>query len=222
MIRSLVEKIENQEITLVQWLEGFIGILFIRFLFESLSSPTHTGIIPSDPYTLIHYSLFWTTLVLGLIIIVGFFSKNYLSAAKISLFGLPVIWIAPIFDFIISRGHGLKQSYVFDNGNKLIFDFFTFFGRTFTEGATYGIRIEMLVVLIGIGLYLWDINRNIYRSIFGVICVYIFGFFLINLPGIIYTLSHISEPIASNVKISTYFQNIVLRFTTQYTTGYCQ
>src|SRR3989344_6045857 len=190
MLNKLLEQIKNQEITIVQWMTGFIGIVFIRFIFESLSSPTSSGLIPSDAYTLIHYGLFWITLVLGLIIVVGFFSKDYLLTAKIALFGLPVIWLAPIFDIIISGGNGFVQSYIFDSGRKLIFDFFTFFGSDLTQGATYGMRIEMIIVLIGIGWYLRRSGSSTLKLVLGVVFVYLFGFIIGSWPGILYTLSH--------------------------------
>src|SRR3989344_3103865 len=123
MIRQFLERIEGEEMTIHRWIMGFIGILFIRFLLESLSSPSSSGIIPSDPYTLVHYCLFWTTLTFGLILLVGFFRKNYLTSLKAALFGLPVIWIAPIADIILSKGRGFTEVYLFDSGRQLILDF---------------------------------------------------------------------------------------------------
>ena len=217
MLDKLLEQTKNQEITIVQWMMGFIGIVFIRFIFESLSSPTSSGLIPSDAYTLIHYGLFWITLVLGLIIVVGFFSKDYLLTSKIALFGLPVIWLAPIFDIIISRGGGFVQSYIFDSHGKLLFDFITFFGPSLTRGATYGMRIEMIFVLAGVGWYLWKISKNIYRSVVGVFFVYTLGFVVGALPGIMYTLSHVSTP-DTLFEILNYFRNLVVESTISHNT----
>lgn len=210
MLNKAIENIKNCEIGIVQWITSFIGIVFVRFALESLSSPTSSGLIPSDAYTLIHYGLFWITLILGLILIVGFFGKNYLLTTKLALFGLPAIWLAPIIDIIISRGSGFTQSYIFDTHGKLILDFFSFFGQTLTHGATYGMRIEMLVVLVGVGWYLWTQNKNIYRSIAGVFCVYVFGFIVGSLPSIIYTLFHLSTQ-TTPTEVLNYFKTIILQ-----------
>ncbi|MFZ2621211.1 MAG: UbiA family prenyltransferase [Minisyncoccia bacterium] len=183
--------------SLSQWIYGFMGILFVRFIFELLSSPARKNTILFNPITLVHYGLFWITLTLGLIIIVGFFSKNYLSTSKIALFGLPIIWLAPIFDIIISRGNGYTQSYIFDNGYKLIFDFFTFFGSNLKWGATYGIRIEMLIVLIGVGWYLRKSEIRWIKTFAGIFSVYILGFIMASWPGILYTISHINAEIGT-------------------------
>src|SRR3989344_1850642 len=176
MIKRILGEIENQPMTISQWMLGFVGILFVRFLFESLSSPTSNGIIPSDPYTLMHYGLFFLCIVLGTACIVGFITKNYKISIKVILFGLPVIWIAPIIDIILSGGAGYKMAYIFDSGNKLLFDFLTFFGPTLTAGATYGIRIEIALILVGVGCYLWLNTKDIPRTILGIISVYILGF----------------------------------------------
>ncbi len=205
MIRNILEKIEGQTVTISQWMTGFAGIFFIRFILEALSSPTRSGIIASDPYTVIHYALFWTTLVLGIILIVGFFTRDYVRAAKAALFGLPAIWSAPIIDIVISHGKGLTQSYLFDNGAKLIADFFTFFGRTASWGATYGVRAEMALVLVGIGWYVWQKNKSVARTIAGIICSYVFGFIIFSWPGILYTLTHIHGVTASLTDNSSIF-----------------
>jgi len=218
MVSKILDGIKNQEITLSQWITGFIGILFIRFIFEGLSSPATSGIIPSDAYTIIHYGLFWTALVLGLIIIVGFFSKDYLLASKVALFGLPVIWLAPIFDIIISLGEGFTQSYIFDSGSKLIFDFFTFFGPNLTHGATYGIRIEMIVVLAGIGWYLHKIGKNAFQILMAVIFAYALGFIMASWPGIIYTFSQTYNQAGAPAEIFDYFTKIIFQSTISHNT----
>ena len=91
IIEKFVEKIEEGSISITGWMASFIGILFVRFILESLSSPTSTGVIPSDPYTLVHYGLFFLSLTLGTSVILGYLTKNYSASAKILLFGLPLL-----------------------------------------------------------------------------------------------------------------------------------
>ena len=220
MIELVLQKIENTPITISRWVSGFIGILFIRFLFESLSSPTRSGLMPIDSYTLIHYGLFWTTLVLGIIYIVGFCIKNYARAAKMALFGLPIIWIAPILDIVISRGAGFTQSYILDTGSKLGYDFVTFFGPNLTWGATYGVRIEMSIVLLGIGWYIWHETRKKSSVILGIISAYILGFIVGSWPGILYTLSHASGATSAMNDVFNYFGKIIFQSTLSHNTLY--
>src|SRR3989338_8276887 len=137
MIGKIIDDIRKQPMTIDQWILGFMGIFFVRYIFESLSSPTTSGVIPSDPYTLIHVGLFFLATTLGLICVIGYFSKDYVSTQKVILFGLPFIWLAPILDMIISAGHGYRMTYIFDTSRALLFDFLTFFGPNLSHGATY-------------------------------------------------------------------------------------
>ena len=66
----------------------------------------------------------------------------------------------------------------------------------------------MIFVLVGVGWYLWKSSKNVFRSIVGVFCVYILGFIMGSLPGIIYTLSHTSTP-DTTLEILNYFRNLV-------------
>lgn len=218
MIERVLEEIKNKNITISQWMIGFIGIVFIRFLFESLSSRSSTGIIPSDPYTLVHYGLFFLCLVLGTLCIVGYFSKDYKNPPKIILFALPVIWLAPIVDIFLSHGRGYKMTYIFDTGSGLIFDFFTFFGPSLAVGATYGMRVGIALILIGTGWYLWRESKSIFLTFFGIISVYLFGFLMGSLPGLIYTFSHLNSGIGTFSDVLSYFEKIIAHSTIAHNT----
>lgn len=204
-----MEEIKNRPISISQWILGFIGIFFVRYIFESLSSPTTLGIIPSDPYTLIHVGLFFLTTVLGLICVIGYWSKDYAGAQKVILFGLPVIWLAPILDIIISFGHGYRMTYIFDTSSALIFDFLTFFGPRLTHGATYGIRIEIIIILLLIGWYVWLVRKNLFHSLLAVLSSYILIFSLAAIPGFVYTLSHLNTGAGDFSEVLNYLVKII-------------
>ena len=210
MIEKVLEKIKNQEMTISQWIIGFIGILFVRFIIEGLSSPTTSGIISSDATTIIHYGLFFTATALGLICIVGYFSKDYAGASKLVLFGLPIIWLAPIIDIILSAGVGYKMTYLFDTHQTILFDFLTFFGSQITRGATIGIRIEIAIILCAIGWYIWHTRKSILQSIGGVLASYILIFILATIPGLLYTFSHLQNGPETLVTVLDYLQKTVL------------
>mgnify|MGYP003394230776 CR=1 FL=1 len=119
MIEKILTDIKTQKIAISQWILGFSGIFFVRFFLEALSSPTSTGIVPSDPYTIVHYGLFFLVITLGTAILVGKLTEDYKTSAKFILFGLPVIWLAPLVDIVMSRGAGFKMTYIFDSGSEL-------------------------------------------------------------------------------------------------------
>lgn len=211
MIDRLLESIKNQPVSISQWLAGFVGIFFIRFILESFSSPTNTGVIASDPYTLIHYGLFFLTVIFGIMVILGYSSKDYSVVPKLVLFSLPIIWLGPIIDIVVSSGSGYKMTYLFKSHSDILLDFFKFFSPEFMSGATYGIRIEVMLILAGLGFYVWKKSKNIVRSFLVILTTYIFIFILATIPGIIYTVSHLSEMPATQTEVISYLEKTMLQ-----------
>ncbi len=209
MLTKILDDIRNQKITPTAWVFSFIGILFIRFMFESLSSPSSDGIITSDAFTIIHYVLFFLCTTLGTSLILGKLIKNYEYAIKILLFGLPLLWLAPVIDLILSGGRGYKMLYLFDSGKNLVLNFLTFFGPILNKGATYGIRIELALSLIGIGYIIWLITKNIKNVILGIICVYILVFLGASIPGVVYSISNIKHPTTSAQNVVTEIRSVI-------------
>ncbi len=211
MIETLILSIKNQKISILGWMSAFVGIIFIRFLFESISSPTQSGVIPSDSYSLIQIGLFFLSITIGTACIIGFFTKDYKNTPKVILFGLPIIWIAPIIDLLLSGGKGYVMAYVRDTHFDLIRDFFTFFGPNFINGATPGMRIEIGLILIGAGLYVFFTTRSKLRTFGAVISCYILGFIMGSLPGIIYTLANLHQSSSTVSEVLNYLAKIISR-----------
>lgn len=219
-MNKLIDTILGEHITISGWMKGFMGILFVRYLIESLSSPTRNLQIPSNPETVIHYTLYWLSLTLGLILIIGLFNKNYLQSAKLALFGLPMIWVAPFVDIIISHGKGFYQSYILDTGKNLLYDYFTFYGPNLNWGFTYGVRIEIAIVLIFIAYYLRSIKVSVPKIFLCLLMFYTFGFILGSWPAIIYTILHINHSPIELKEIYRYFFDIATNSTLSHNTLY--
>lgn len=209
MIDKIITDIEETKISISAWLVSFTAIILIRILFESFSSPTNTGIITSDPYTIIHYLLFYLCVTLGTSLIVGYFTDKYVEAPKVLLFGLPLLWLAPLIDIILSHGKGYKMLYVFDTGEKLLVDFFTFFGGNPTYGVTYGMRIGIALTIFGISYYTWSKNKNYLQAILVGFFTYTLIFIIGSIPGIIYTVSHVTKTSTTNQEVVYYYKNII-------------
>jgi len=218
IINKILEEIKKQEVTIASLVYSFIGILFVRFILESLSSPTYTGIITSDPYTLIHYTLYFLTVTIGTAFIFGYFIDDYKNSLKIMLFGLPLIWLAPIIDILVSQGRGFKMMYLFDNGINLIFDFFTFFGPNLTFGATIGIRVGIFISLIAIGFLVYLKNKSLKKVFISVLSIYTFIFIAFSLPSVIYMFSNLESFNDKNIDIVKYFEKIILESTISHNT----
>ncbi len=218
MLKNILEKIENQEMTISQWMLGFVGILFVRFIFETLSSPTPQGFLLSA-ISFVHIGLYFLTTALGLICIVSYFNKDYLKNAKLLLFSLPIIWIAPIVDIILSKGKGYHMSYIYNTGKYLLLDFFKFFSPYYFEGATYGIRVGIIIILISIGWFVWRERKNIQQTVLAVLICYIFLFIMGTLPSLLYTFSHFTETASlGSQNIMRYIYDLVTKSNIFYNT----
>lgn len=209
MINKILDDIKNQHITITSWVLGFIGVLFVRFILEALSSPTYSGIIQSDPYTLVHYSLYFSAVTLATILILGWAIRDYVFSYKVVLFGLPLIWIAPLIDIVFSKGVGFRMSYIFNDFEKLFYDFITFFGPNLHYGATIGIRLGILVSLLGIGYIIWKQKVGFVRNILSLFILYTIIFSFFSLPSIIFKLNNLNTVGVDTGTIVEYFQRII-------------
>lgn len=194
MLKKLVNKIlvegtENNAITV--WIAGFTVIVFIRSFLEVFSTISTSGFIASDAQR-VHYFLFFLTTALLLAITVTIFTKQKSNrVVNLTLYGLPIIFLAPIIDLIINAGKSVRMDYIFDTNTKLFLDFLTFFGTK--NGVTYGIRIEIFIILCAIGWYVWMKRSSFVTTIGAVAVSYTLIFAMLALPGILYSLSHISQ-----------------------------
>src|SRR5205823_5855031 len=115
----------------------------------------------------------------------------------------------PIIDIILSDGKGYAIAYISHTGSKLVFDFFTFFGPDFKLGATYGLRIEMAIILLAIGYYIWLERKSLLQSISAVFISYVLIFFSFIIPGLIYTFSHIHNTASTFPDVVKYLAKII-------------
>lgn len=211
MIDGIIKKIENQSVSIGQWIAAFVGIVFVRYFFEVLSSPTPSGIIQSDAYALVHIGLFFLTITLGIICIVGYFTKNYTGTAKVTLFMLPIVWLAPILDIILSHGKGYIMSYIYDTHSALFFDIFRFFGPQLMHGATYGMRIDYTILLFVIGWYVWLKRKNISRVVVTLAFLLVFMFVIGTIPSLLYTFTHLNAQNPTPSSILYYINDLVTK-----------
>jgi len=210
MLNKILQNIENQKISITEWVAAFVGILFVRFLLEAFSNPDpNAGSMQFYGSTLVHYALFYFLALFGIMFIVWFFSGKKVGLPSLFLFALPVIWLPAIIDIVASSGNGFVMSYIFDNGRQLLFDFLTFFGPHFTEGATIGIRVEVVIFLFGIGFFVRRAGKKFWTIFFAVLISYTFIFSLFALPGILYTASHIHALDSNQVTTVGFLNNAI-------------
>jgi len=205
-LNKVFDYIKRQDISISQYLLGLLGIIFVRYLLEVISSPTPNHNIPLDPSTIIHYGLSYIATVLGLACIAIFLTKDRLNVLKVILFGSTLLWLGPTLDLILTLGKGSTILYIFSTPKQLLVDFFNFFGPQ----VTLGLRIEIFVIILLAAAYVWASERNVKKTILAGVLTYIFIFFIFAIPSLIYIFGNtaISPNPNINSVISTLTKDI--------------
>lgn len=88
---------------------------------------------------------------------------------KFVFFFFFAIWLAPILDYLISAGTHRFTYYEPSYHSDMLRRYLTFFGSyDYKTGASYGIRIEVALIMLGIGVYIKSfLNKGIFRAILG-------------------------------------------------------
>lgn len=168
------------------WALIFASIVAVRNILEAASSRPLIGVVVVDATTFVHYTLFYLVLILLLTWIVaasiGELPHRLLIAA---LFLLPIIWIAPLTDLLLSGGIGFRMAYIFEPLAQLFRSFLTYFGPLTVPGITPGIRFE-IILLIGILFwYVRSFTGNFWRSAASIVFSYTAIFVLMAMPAIL-------------------------------------
>jgi len=190
MIEKIKNIFESTKVDPVQWVIAFSGILMVRFFLEALSSPSSSGIIASDAPTLLHYYLFFISVALALMLLLQHALPTWKKVIpSMTLFALIIILIPPIIDWIVSGGKGFSMAYIFQSPFGLFLSLFTFFGTSFYSGITVGIRIELVLMLIGVGWFIYHVSKSLKKTLFTVVALYLIMFVSVSLPSIFYTIT---------------------------------
>jgi len=185
MLNNFKTYLEKIQVTPLSWLAGISGVLMVRFFLESFSNPSSSGFFASDASTLVHYYLFFLAVAVVFMIFLQLVIPSWKKVIpQLTAISFLAVLIGPIADFIISGGKGFRMAYLFDTPKEMLVSFFTFFGGNLYTGVTLGIRIEIVLMLLFIGLLVYFIEKSWFRAIVSVISLYILIFIFLSLPGV--------------------------------------
>ncbi|TXI34596.1 MAG: hypothetical protein E6Q53_01170 [Candidatus Moraniibacteriota bacterium] len=182
--RHLVERIENAPLTLGSFVVTFLGLILVRLTIENALGlfPEHSLFFLFFEFT--HTLLFFLCSFLLMLPIVRYAGRLTLSqAGNVLLFGFLIIWTPPIIDTLIFQGRHFWSFYEFDGLSGLFVRFFTLFGDTPDIGITYGVRIEVVLVTLALGLYTYLKSQRLTRSLFVALLTYTVLFVLGTFPS---------------------------------------
>lgn len=185
-IKIFIQKLEDSQLFLNQFLVTFFGIIFLRNFLETFSDQDNAWTAVSSTAYLIHYPMFYLSLFLVLSIILAIVTKVKITKiSKLLLYFFPVILIAPIVDLLLSNGNGYNMSYFFCDFEQLVKKYFTFSGTYQDSGATPGIQIELIVIFSLTTAYLFLKSKKASSAILGLLLFYSAAFFMGALPSLV-------------------------------------
>ncbi len=186
MLDKLKSYLESIHITPVSWLFGVSGVFMVRFFLESLSSPTSSGFFSSDASTLMHYYLFLMTAVMIFMIFIRVATPSWKSAApQFAAVVFLALFIGPIIDWIVSGAKGFRMLYLFESPKDLLMSFFSFTNAGLNSGATIGLQIELGLLIVCSGLFVYFVGRSWKRAVISALVLYVIIFVLSALPSFI-------------------------------------
>ncbi|NTW75473.1 MAG: UbiA family prenyltransferase [Candidatus Moranbacteria bacterium] len=187
---SLVESIETAPITLGSFSLSFLAIILVRLLIEN-----GTNLFASEPldYILYEYSHTLLFFLLSFLVFLPIArlagAASWARATNLLLIGFLIIWSPPVIDKIIFGEHAFWSFYELDGISGLAYRFFHFFGDTPNIGITYGVRIEVALMSVGLGLYSFFRSRSWIRALGVLLLSYLVFFILGTFPSYIAILA---------------------------------
>lgn len=180
-----MEKIEVWRGSLGSWLSAFFCVVGVRFFLESFSDRGRSTLIADVP-TMVHYALFYASLLLASVLVVWLFTrKPILQVSRVLTTGFVVIWLAPLLDLLSSRGQGYGMAYIFQEWPALGRSVFEYFGPWVFPGITPGIRIEIAIILCFIAWYVYVSTRVWWQAMLSVLWAYAIFFVWLALPSVL-------------------------------------
>lgn len=181
----IITKLETNEVPFFYFILTSFFAATLRIFIEMFSDST-----PILFEIFFHYYLFYITIVLALIILFHLITKeNIKKIAQVILPCSLILIIAPIIDLILSLGKGYNIAYLLPElHGSLLSRFVTFFGslnETVQKGISPGMRIEIVLILLGSFIYFFIKKRDALKSLIAIFLTYIVIFLFVATPYVI-------------------------------------
>ena len=184
VLPRIIASIENTPMTLATFTAAFFALILVRLLIETALGLFGERTFFFFFFEFTHTFLFFLCSFLLLLPVVRFAgSIDVQKAANVLLFGFLIILTPPIIDTIIFRGSQFWSFYEFDGFIGLIGRFFTLFGDTPDIGITYGVRAEVVIVTLALGLYAFIRSRRVGKALLVSLITYTILFILGTFPA---------------------------------------
>jgi homogentisate phytyltransferase / homogentisate geranylgeranyltransferase len=192
LTNKCIAYLENAPIPYSNYIVTFLAAITLRNFLECFSQSLITNYLelPSHQLlnSLIHFNLFYLTVVLLIIIALHIATHTDIQKiAKVILPGSIIIVCVPLVDMILSGGPGYFMNYLQPSNDathhSLLYYFLTYY-RDYA-GISWGQRLEIIFILFGVFYYVRTKQKSITRSFITSLFCYTIIFFTAITPYII-------------------------------------
>lgn len=178
--------LEEIDLGLRSYIYLFLAILAFRLCLEFFANQKLFSV-----HDVIHIGLWFTFIVLAFIVQLHLFSKVDLTRIlKLCIVCFSIALTAPIIDLIISQGKLSKMNYLaIRSFQDFLFSYFTIGGASLTRGATIGIRVEIILLMLASFNYIYVKRSNLLIAFLGSFSIYTVLFLSGTIPLIVNYLS---------------------------------
>jgi 4-hydroxybenzoate polyprenyltransferase len=182
---KIIKFIEKDRFNFKLWSISFLAIISTRLLIESglLGFPQKNleGFVAYFSHTFLFFLL---TYLLVLFFLKTLIKEKTYKISNFLLWGFWIVILPPIIDNIIF-GNSYKSFYFFDSFQGLVVRFFTLFGKNPDWGITWGTRVNILISIFSIGIYVYIKTKNLKKVLISIIGNYTLFFLLSSFPSLV-------------------------------------
>ncbi|MEK7575909.1 MAG: UbiA family prenyltransferase [Patescibacteria group bacterium] len=189
MLKKWLQKIENSQISFWQIFFLIYVASFFRNFLENYANSYGEGFMTGIIDTFFHFPLWFSAVFLSSFILLKIITKEKIEKiSRLGAFFSFIILIPPIADLLLNN----KNIYSFGTGSveQLIKSFIYFWGDNPGVKFGWGIKIEVAIVLLSVGYYIFLKTKKIGRSLIGIIILYSIIYSFTILPTFVFAVKN--------------------------------
>lgn len=169
LFQKIATSVENNPTPFAWYLLLFLALLSVRLTLEFFSNQRLF-----TEFDIIHIGLWFIFIVVSFLLQLHFFSgESILKIAKLVITFFSISLTAPILDIIFFQGKGVKMNYLaVNNWLQFLYSYFTIGGASLKNGATPGIRIEIVLLVLACFNYVQIKRKSILWGIIAAFFIY--------------------------------------------------
>ncbi len=184
LIKNILEAIEGAPFSLGAFSLSFLALILVRILVEAGVRGFAAEGFDFWFFEFSHTFLFFLFAFLCFLPVARLAgASDWSRAAHLLLFGFLVVWTPPVLDKLIFGDRLVWSFYELGGVTDLVRDLFSFFGDTPDMGITEGVRIEIVLMTVGLTLYTFFRTRKLSKTVGVAAITYILFFILGTFPS---------------------------------------